>query len=382
MIISINNNSQKGPGYATISLRARDWQPLPEPGEDFSFIISSPSRGECLGENGWVQSETKLHPDTFSYAGGEITLEVGPAVVDNLEPLENYRFCITFPNEERCGALVCRNIIQSPLQTGRTGFGKAEQINKAPMPPPAPPAPPPPPPEPEPTQPTPIVDAATESFLHMKSPQAQSYDQLSAPDPFFEQQKGPGKTILIIVLIIVLLGALGIGACYFSKHKNSETPLANATDSVEQPDTGDGDTGQPKDSALPSTDPSGASLGPLQMARGVLRNNPSDEELHKTLAMIPLDQDNADAYFLIIEELAERGDAESLYILGTFYDPVINAPHGSIEKDPEQAYKCYIQAKNGGWQSAATTLGELKIWLQQEAQNGSSQAQSLLDRWE
>ena len=120
----------------------------------------------------------------------------------------------------------------------------------------------------------------------------------------------------------------------------------------------------------------------MHLARGILRDNPSDDDLRRALTMMPLDEGNADANFLLREELAERGDAESMFMLGQFYDPAANLPRGSIERDPEQALNWYRQAKSGGWQSTGPDLDNLKSWLQQEAENGNPLAESLLNSME
>ena len=98
--------------------------------------------------------------------------------------------------------------------------------------------------------------------------------------------------------------------------------------------------------------------------------------------MLPLDESTADANFLLREELAERGDSESMFLLGQFYDPSQALPSGSIEKDPEQAIDWYRQAQAGGWQSSGPALDNLKAWLTNEAKGGNSDAQRLLDSME
>ena len=413
MIISIQNNQEKGPGYAIINLRTRNGEPLPEilPGAETSFSIACPGRGEYLGINlgaeQWVQSEVHLKSLEANSANGEINLPVGPEIVDNLEPLENYRFCIYLPDGERCGALVCRNIIQSPLQSRRTEFGNAEKAKIKPAPPVQEPMAPP---MPEPA-------AQVEQQIQLQ-PEAQAIPQVPAsptggPDylPFTEhlkqqpydappigQGKGPGKAIAIIILIFVLLSALLFATCYYLGKPSEISPpeatppelqLPGNNTEAALPDPLTENLGEPmpdasqQNATLPDgTGKPGAELSPLQMARGVLRNNPSMDELQKALTLIPLNEENADAYFLLREQMAEMGDIESMYILGSFYDPTSQTPHGSIEKDPREAYNWYLRAKIGGWQSAESALGNLKTWLQQQAANSSDEAQTLLNNWE
>ena len=426
MIIGIQNNQEKGPGYAIITMRTRSGNPMPEvlPGTEVSFSIESPSRGEFLGMNQWVQSEVRLKSLEASSLNGEIILPVGPEILDNLEQLENYRFGIYLPTGEKFGALVCRNITLSPLQAGLTGFGSEEMATSKPAPevaqkPIATPLAETAEPQSEP-QPEQVQAQQPQQMQQVQQVQQAPNSPTGGPDylPFTNhlkqqpydadiigQGKGPGKAIAIIILIIVLLsGLLFAGYHYFANRSPSEgatdtaqpelqvpgnntnatlaDPLAQYSDghSDGQPD------GQPdgqQNSTLPNaTGKPGAELSPLQMARGVLRNNPSMEELQKALTMIPLNEENADAYFLLREQMAEMGDIESMYILGIFYDPTSQMPHGSIEKDPQESYSWYIRAKIGGWQSAEGALANLKIWAQEQAANSSDQAQTLLNNWE
>ena len=443
MIINIENDPQKGPGYARITLRSRSGEAMPEPASVPEFMIESPGRGEFLGNGQWVQSEVRLPPDGYTYENGAIVLSVGPQIVDNLEALENYRFSITLPAGEKSGALVCKNLIPSPMQGGRTGFGNFETRQPEPaakqepapelIPEPEPvviippqPAAPPPAPEPVPQQtPEPAQAYTPPDFNQISEPplylspdqgvqQGNTFEQLAHGRP--PQKSGGGKTVLILLLIILLLAALAAGAWYFLSNRDDSdgtTPDDTTPGLVDPQDDGDGDAGaQPgeddpeggvaadpaNDSGSEPQDPSidepgsetppnvqpkdSANLQSLHLARGILRDNPSDDDLRRALTMMPLDDSNADANFLLREELAERGDAESMFMLGQFYDPAVNLPRGSIERDPEQALNWYRQAQSGGWQSTGPALDNLKSWLQQEAETGNPLAESLLNSME
>jgi Sel1 repeat. len=134
---------------------------------------------------------------------------------------------------------------------------------------------------------------------------------------------------------------------------------------------------QPKDTPNPENFPKvppkdSAGLESLHMAHGILRDNPDEDGLRRALGMMQHDDANADAIFLLREELAERGDSESMFLLAQFYDPSVAMPRGSIEPDPEQAVHWYKRAQAGGWQSSAPALDSLKNWLRQEKEKRQS----------
>ena len=410
MIINIENDLQKGPGHARITLRARSGEPLPAGGEAApQFIIESPGRGEFLGRDQWTQAEFRLEPDTWQQEGDALVLQVGPAVVDHLEALENYRFTLLLAGGEKSGALVCKNITPSPMQGGRTGFGSFDAAR------PAPPITPPPAPEPEPVYTPPAQPAPPQTYAQPVFNPAPAPETLSlkpdAPPPGTpgpavsnieqllqsEPGQGGGKKFLIVLGIILLLLILAGGAIYLLASSgngtedaaHTEEPL-NPGEPDDEPVTGpagESDTPAPAEPTTPPPPPDvaprdPASIEALQMARGVLRDEPGDDDIRRALTLMPLDNTNADANFLLREELAERGDAESMFLLGQFYDPSQNLPTGSIEKDPEQALYWYKQAQAGGWQSSNPALDNLRAWLQVEADNGNPDAQRLLDSME
>ena len=453
MLIEIKNNQEKGPGYARIFLSARSGS-LPISEDQLTepcFIIESPGRSEYLGQGQWVQAESRLKPDAFFVEDGTLVLEVGPAVVNNLEALENYRFTLLLPDFTKSGALVCQNLIPAPIQGGNTSFGNFEpedthdaQAQSTP-------------PEEENLSPD-LEEAAVEEIKQpdvQEMPETESPPQpdtqpeqselVASPDnlpsaPLTAQalelgtgtppnaEKTPamipelgntGKTrsksgkAAALVLVLLLLIALG-GVFYFLNKFPGETPVLNGenatesglnaengTEAADAPDKQNKpepaqseelpapEKPAPEEPApekpAPKPDETGneaARPAPLQSARELLRSGPDNAAIRRNLSMLPLNPENADANFLLREELAQRGDAESMYLLAQFYDPVQSLPTGSIEKDPEQAIYWYAQAAAGGWQSAGPALKQLKTWLQNAAGEGDMEAQRLLESLE
>ena len=426
MIVTIENNPQKGPGHARISLRLRSGEPFPALSASPQFIIESPGREEFLGNGQWTQSEARLTPDSYFYENGAIVLEVGPQVVDSLEALENYRFHLLMPQGEKSGALVCRNIISSPMQSGQTEFGSFEAKrpeNKTEEPParenkqepsPEPEIQLPPQTEhphiPAPDYTLPDFSKLDDAPLHLphQPEHGSRLEQLAG-------EKGSGSgggKIAALLLVLVLLAAIGAGAWFFLSSPplsggnatleegaaQPESAWSNATGtnaSAEQASGGanqtgtgeDGSSARPEDSSSPETPPkvppkNSADLESLHMAHGILRDNPDENDLRRAIGMMQQDDANADAIFLLREELAERGDSESMFLLAQFYDPSVAMPRGSIEPDPEQAIHWYKRAQAAGWQSSAPALDSPKSWLRQEKEKGNPLAESLLNSME
>ncbi len=426
MIVTIENNPQKGPGHARISLRLRSGEPFPALPASPQFIIESPGREEFLGNGQWAQSETRLTPDSYFYENGAIVLEVGPQVVDSLEALENYRFHLLMPQGEKSGALVCKNIIPSPMQSGHTGFGNFEAIrltirsDESAAHKNTPDSPPEQniqlPPQTESVQ-TPAPDYTLPDFSKLDDaplslpPQQDSASRLEQLAGETGSKSSRGK-IAALILILILLAAIGAGAWFFIASPLLNTgnatlqedaallatdgpDTAGANASAEQENRGANQTGtresnsssQPKDTPNPENFPKvppkdSAGLESLHMAHGILRDNPDEDGLRRALGMMQHDDANADAIFLLREELAERGDSESMFLLAQFYDPSVAMPRGSIEPDPEQAVHWYKRAQAGGWQSSAPALDSLKNWLRQEKEKGNPLAESLLNSME
>ncbi|MBQ4132461.1 MAG: hypothetical protein IJD04_01840, partial [Desulfovibrionaceae bacterium] len=389
------------------------------------FMIECPGRGEYLGRGQWTQAESRLVPDAFSFTGETLILEVGPEVVDNLEALENYRFTLLFPGFVKSGALVCNNLIPSPMQSGRTRFGfeaEPQAVQGSPVPPN--------PPVQEQEAPLMPPQAAFSSAMPLSEPEPRALagDAVPvSPQPVLNgepvERPRSGKLPLIVAVAVILLLA-GVAVVYFigsgdgaatapggnETMQSEEAPLSQAGNASSAEENSSAESQEaPAETALPEnqteagemdapTDvpqdvsedgadepavpPAPEAPGALQSARELLRSSPGDDEIRRALSYMPLNEDNADGNFLLREELAQRGDAESMFLLAQFYDPVVNAPAGSIEKDAEQALYWYGQAKTKGWQSAAPAIEQLKTWLRDAAGQGNPEAARLLETLE
>ena len=79
---------------------------------------------------------------------------------------------------------------------------------------------------------------------------------------------------------------------------------------------------------------------PLQQAREHLRGtaDPATSlELARPLRTPQAGNDESDAAFLLLEDAAQKGNAEAMFLVGQFYDPQSDLPRGSIPADMSQA---------------------------------------------
>ncbi len=126
--------------------------------------------------------------------------------------------------------------------------------------------------------------------------------------------------------------------------------------------------------------PAAPELTPMQMARAFLRDMGRPEQALELGKTFPDTPEGRDAAFLVLEAAADGGMSEAMLLLGGYYDPLDTAPSGTIQKDPEQAVRLYDQAKVFGHPEAGKRLEALRNWLNQQANQGNTQARELLSR--
>ena len=91
----------------------------------------------------------------------------------------------------------------------------------------------------------------------------------------------------------------------------------------------------------------------------------------------------ADAHLLYF--FAARGNyTPAMFELATMYDPLYFSSENSLMDKPNasQAFKWYKKARDTGNESAPARLEALKTWVENAANNGDSEAERLLMRWE
>jgi TPR repeat protein len=105
----------------------------------------------------------------------------------------------------------------------------------------------------------------------------------------------------------------------------------------------------------------------LEQAREALREGISPAEAVTMAKALPDRPERADAAFLLLEYAAESGNAEAALAVGRFYDPA--------------AFEWYQEALAKGQKQANNQLAKLRLWVEEKANQGSSQAKELLNSW-
>ena len=319
---SYANDTGKGPGYGFLLLA--DTGALAA-SEGISFCIKRASDRKCLGQGGWQPAEMFIEPDALAQDGTDFQLAVGPAVVDNLDAQETYRLALKGADgTQATAALQVEGIIYSPLSGGQ-GIGSIAA--------PKPAAPPPPAPEPEPvTEPEPEPEP----------------ELLPPPAPQARAESGKSKLPVVLLVLLLLLGGGGFAAWKLA---------------------GDGKA------------PAAAEETPMQQARKHL-NGSADPAAGLDMASRFRQQENgADAAFLLTEDAAQKGNATAMVGTGDFYSPTDQNPHGSIDKDPLEAFSWYSKARDAGAAEAEARLKDLRAWAESEAEKGSELAKSVLAKF-
>lgn len=344
MRATLTADPKRGPGYGLIEVRGAGHMPDPV------FVIYR-SDGKSLSGGGWQESESALRPDAWENEGGNLRLAVGPAVVNEMDNLESYR--ISLPGPGICPLLV-QNLVYSHIGGGQ-GVG-----SHVPLPDPSPVQPqaaPEPGPEPE---PEPSPDPGP-----VETPPAQLEEPLQLPSE--SRAKKQGKTGLLAALLLLLLLAGG-ALWWFVLRAPDATPLPPAP-----PQSSEGAARNP---------PSGASA--LALAREQLRGEARPEvslALAKPLRKASATAEEGDAAFLLLEDAAQKGNAEAMLLVGQFYDPVSALPRGSIPVDMSQAKRWYDEALAKGQAEASAALDNLRAHAQAAADKGDAEARSLLQTW-
>ena len=360
-----------------------------------SFTILS-SQG-YLSPDGWQESSTPLVPEAWDNDSGCLRLAVGAAVVDQLDPLETYRLGL---NDQVC-ALQVGELLFSHMGGGQ-GMGSrpapveetAQEEKAAPPAEEEQPAEEPTPPEPTPKEaPAPETPQAPVEQLSM-TPDAKPEKSPSAPLEM--EPAAPRKSRLPLILLLVLLiagGALAYRYLAPAGEENATAPLPE----LPKPDnpaapapTQPAEKPQAKAPATPPAaqpareEASASGTQALSEARDLLRRNAPPEETlaaGKALRTPDADARQSDAAFLLLEDAAQKGNAEAMFLVGRFYDPASELPRGSIPPDLSQARNWYESARDKGHAESAQALSALRAYAEQKARQGDEEARLLLQNW-
>lgn len=346
----ITPDPQRGAGHARILLQ--DCPALP----GGVFTLRRGSDMKFLAASGWQESECPLAPDAVDSADGAVCLLVGPAVVDQLDTLSAYQLGA---DGRRFGVEI-RQLVYSRDRDGggaMPGMPQAAPVSApAPDPKPAPQPQPAPQPEPEPTPPP------------APEPQPQPAPQ---PEPgpreltLQEAPARPKSRLPLVLALLLLLIAAGGAAWYFLIHQRPDVPPVPAAPAQAE--------------STPAPAPTA-----LEIARKHLRGAADPAAglaLAKPLRTPDAGPEESDAAFLLLEDAAQKGNAEAMWLVGQFYDPVATLPRGSIPVDMSLARQWYEKAKAAGVAQADAALKALRAHVEAEAGKGDMEAKMLLQNW-
>ena len=119
----------------------------------------------------------------------------------------------------------------------------------------------------------------------------------------------------------------------------------------------------------------------IEQARSSLKEGISSDEAVLLAKSLPESPERADAAFLLFEYAAETGNAEAAKYVARYYDPTDDFPSGTIRKNPEIAYGWYQKALAGGHEDVQLNMAKLRIWVEEQASQGSNEARQLLKDW-
>lgn len=345
MRATITADPSRGPGYGIIEIHDAGNVSAP------AFVLRRGSDGKTLSSGGWQESETALTPDAWDNDGGSLRLAVGPAVVDEMDNLDAYRISLT--GAGAC-VLVVQNLVYSHISGGQGVGVYAPPTGPLQAVPETEPTVEEPEPEPEESpEPAPVPEpVVTEPPLRM------------AREPG-EGKSGKGGLLVGLALLVLVAG---VAVWWFMLRTPEKPPLPSAPTAAQN-------------QTAPAAS---ANQSPLAAAREQLRGEARPEmslALAKPMRKAGAGAEESDAAFLLLEDAAQKGNAEAMLLVGQFYDPVSSLPRGSIPVDMGQAKHWYEQAGQKGQAEAAEALDALRAHARAEADKGNIEARNLLQNW-
>ena len=119
----------------------------------------------------------------------------------------------------------------------------------------------------------------------------------------------------------------------------------------------------------------------IEQVREAMRKGIDPEDAVSLAKSLPQKPERADAAFILLEYAAETGNGEAAKYVARYYDPTDDFPSGTIRKNPEIAYDWYQKALAGGHEDVQQNMAKLRIWVEEQASQGSNEARQLLKDW-
>lgn len=368
-------NVENKPGYAEIVVTDIH---NPMDGE-WRVILASSSGKFATGKMGAPFSDTELSFPVKGVSKGEdsVSLEFGPAVVDYLDPLTNYKISLTRPDGVLAGNVTMgikevirstdKNLVQKddfepepaapPTEPRSSMFGggvnaaeastasagpvldivEPDSIEEVPLEKPG---------SDEPKQDA-EADAAADSISAAEATAESAPDILEMPP-----KKSGAKTGIMIAAIIALLILIGILVwLYYGPEPDSGSKSA-AKQEIAIEEQVKAFMGRP--------DKNGAHA--VELAARLKPGNDAEK----------------DAIYRLYYFAAQNGDPEGAFKYAEIVDP--STPQwGSIEKDGALAWDMYEKASAGNASGAVAARENLEKWLVEDAGKGNANARKWLE---
>jgi TPR repeat protein len=183
--------------------------------------------------------------------------------------------------------------------------------------------------------------------------------------------------ILITAVIVIILVAGGYFAWRVSRQ---EVPVKEKDEPTQLPRMAN--LPPKKEAPKPAPPPYSSDAPLLEQVREAMRKGIDPEAAVALAKSLPDKPERADAAFILLEYAAEAGHAEAALMVARYFDPTQTEDSGTIIKDPAAAYEWYQQALSGGQEQAQKHLPTLKQWAENEALQGSAEANELLKNWQ
>lgn len=335
----------KGPGYGLILASCPGFAGTPDA---LRYMIKDPSSGMSLGPNGWQPGDEHLAPDSVAPSGEILALAVGPSVVDSLELQAIYQV-VLFTDAEHVwqGGLSINRIVYSRdpslLPDLELAPKSTAPAGRDPLP-------------------MPEIETGPAPASLSLDPQAASAVPSSELLDLRERPKSY-KSLILNIIFAILTVILLAGAGYFVYTRvlpKTDTTLEEKPAEVLKHEAADLPPGQEAPVKYSPDDIKGPKG--LQVARDALKRKAEPDTAMALAQQLFAAADDAkaqDGAFLIADDLAKKGNAQALLMLGDFYSPQ-QPQRGTIQKDADIARDCYKKALAAGAAEAQQRLDTLK----------------------
>ena len=193
--------------------------------------------------------------------------------------------------------------------------------------------------------------------------------------PQVEEKQGSKLPIVLAVLVLLLAAAAALW--FFVLRDTGPAPAEQPAASEQAPAEPASElAAEPAPVRQPQT-----AMPFLGTARQHLQGSADPAkslELAKPMRTMEADSETSDGAFLLIEDAAQKGNAEAMFLLAQFYDPANTLPRGSIQPDLAQAAEWYARAARNGIAAAQEGLAAVKTQLEQKAAAGDAEAARIL----